>query len=212
MLEIRYFEKLPSTQLSLKKDLKNGLVTPPIAYFTQNQTQGIGSRGNRWIGKEGNFFLSFALTKEHLPDDIALPSLSIYFAYIFKMVLSAHGSKVWLKWPNDLYVGEKKCGGCMCEIVADTIVTGIGIDSVEVSPRFGALDIQMDPFAVMEEYFRMLEEKILWKEIFSKFEIEFHKSKHFFVHVKGEKVALRRARLLEDGSVMINNERVYSTR
>jgi len=39
----------------------------------------------------------------------------------------------WLKWPNDLMVGDRKAGGILCELVTqgmklDAVVVGIGIN------------------------------------------------------------------------------------
>ena len=203
---------MDSTQKRLLHDLKSGLVTPPIAYFTDHQLAGIGSRGNEWIGLEGNFFLSFAITKKELPADLPVQSLSIYVSFLLKMVLQRQGSKVWIKWPNDFYIDQKKCGGCVTNMIGDVFVCGIGLNIQQSPEGFGVLDIEVDPEEVLGDYFLLLKEKPSWKEIFSKFRIEFQKSRTHCTHIGSRRVSLRDARLAEDGALIIAEERVYSVR
>jgi BirA family biotin operon repressor/biotin-[acetyl-CoA-carboxylase] ligase len=210
-LEIRLFEAIDSTQKQLIKDLKSGHVSAPIAYFSTHQTAGIGSRGNSWIGKKGNFYLSFALKRDELPQDLPLASASIYFSYILKEELQERGSRVWLKWPNDFYL-EKKVGGCITQLMGDMLVCGIGLNVAEAPQDFAKLDIRLDPILLAGAYLRRVEEKISWKQIFSKYRIEFYKNCNYSVHYKGVKISMRGAELMDDGSVMIDGERIYSLR
>ncbi|BCD60049.1 MULTISPECIES: biotin--[acetyl-CoA-carboxylase] ligase [unclassified Nitratiruptor] len=211
-MEIHFFEKIDSTQKALLEDLKNRKVFPPIAYFTTLQTQGVGSRGNEWIGEEGNFFLSFALESSQLPKDLPLQSIAIYFMYQLKMVLEQKGSHTWLKWPNDLYLEKKKCGGCITNKVGDIIVCGIGINTKKAPEGFAILDIEIEETSFLRDYFALIEQKISWKQIFSKYKLEFHKSKSYRTHIEDKEILLENAELAEDGALIINGERVYSYR
>ena len=211
-MEIHFFDSIDSTQKALIKDLKEGRISSPVAYYTDLQTAGIGSRGNRWIGQKGNFFLSFALLKNSLPKDLPIQSVAIYFMFQLKELLAQKGSKAWIKWPNDLYIGKKKCGGCVTNIVDECVVCGIGINIVSAPENFGVLDIDLDEKSFLQEYLTLLEEKRSWKQIFSKYKLEFHKSRSFYTHIKGQKISLAGAKLAEDGALIIQNERVYSNR
>ncbi len=211
-LEICFFKEIDSTQKRLIEDLKSRRVQAPIAYFSTHQTAGVGSRGNSWIGEEGNFFLSFAITKRQLPSDLHLQSLSIYVSYLLKMVLAQRGSKVWIKWPNDFFIEDRKCGGCVTNVVGESFVCGIGLNTKRAPEGFGRVDIAVDERELLEAYFKLLEAKLSWKEIFSNFRVEFHKSRHLYVHIKGERVLLKDAQLAEDGALIIGEERVYSLR
>ena len=210
-LEIRLFDGIDSTQKRLVEDLKTGRVEAPIAYFSTHQRAGIGSRGNSWIGEEGNFYLSFALKRKELPQDLPLTSASIYFSYILKEELQERGSKVWLKWPNDFYL-EKKVGGCITQLVGDTLVCGIGLNVSRAPRDFAKLDVTLDPLLLARTYLRRVEEKISWKQIFSKYRIEFYKNSNYSVHHKGVKISMRGAELMDDGSIVIDGERIYSLR
>jgi BirA family biotin operon repressor/biotin-[acetyl-CoA-carboxylase] ligase len=51
-----------------------------------------------------------------------------------------------------------------------------------------------------------------WKNIFSKYKIEFSFSQRFFAHIDGREVSLKNAILLDDGSINIDDKKVYSLR
>jgi len=212
LLKILSLKSVDSTQLYLKKLIQSKERNAPVAVVAQVQTQGIGSRDNSWISKEGNLFLSFALPLEDLPIDLKLESASIYFAFILKETLSSFGSKVFLKWPNDFYIGENKIGGMITTVVDKTIICGVGINLVSSVGEFAKLDIKIDRESLLQSYFQNLEKKILWKQVFSKYKLEFYRNKKFFTHKNGHKISLLKVILEDDGSISIDNKRIYSRR
>lgn len=211
-MKIIYLEEVDSTHTYLKELIKNNSYKKPLALFTQHQTNGVGSRENSWIGARGNLFFSFVFHRNNLPDDLKIESASIYFSYLLKDILKKRGSKVWLKWPNDFYIENKKIGGTITTLSNDMIMCGIGVNLIEVSQDYGVLDISVDIKKLLNEYFRLLETKPSWKHIFSNFEIEFASSKEYQTTINKEKISLTNAILLEDGSIMIDNKKVYSLR
>jgi len=211
-LKTLFFKSLPSTQIYLRDLLKAKDQELPLAIVADIQTKGIGSRDNRWISKEGNLFLSFAIKLEKLPKDLKLESASIYFSYILKETLEAFGSKVFVKWPNDLYVGESKIGGMITHIVGESLICGVGINMRKGDSIFGSLDIDIDKKTLLEKYFINIEKVCLWKQVFSKYKLNFQTNQKFFTHINGEKVSLSEAVLEDDGSLNINGQKVYSLR
>jgi len=211
-LKILYFKTLSSTQLYLKEQLQSQKLTPPVAIVADRQTQGIGSRENAWTSQEGNLFLSFAIEHNELPNDLPLESVSIYFSYLLKETLCELGSQVFLKWPNDFYIGKKKIGGMITNIVADKLICGVGINLVKAPKGFESLDITINREILIEKYFKKLEKKVLWKQVFSKYKLEFANNKEFFTHSNGKRISLESSTLESDGSLNINGERIYSRR
>ena len=211
-LKILYFKRLQSTQLYLKEQLQSKKLTAPVAVVADMQTKGIGSRENEWTSEPGNLFLSFALNINELPDDLKLESISIYFSYILKETLSEFGSKVFLKWPNDLYLQDKKIGGMITNIVGNTLICGVGVNLVKASKEFASLDVTIKREVLTASYFKNIEKKVLWKQVFSKYKLEFENSKKFFTHSDGKKISLESSVLESDGSLNINGERIYSRR
>jgi len=211
-MDIVYLDEIDSTHRYLKEYIKENGFKVPIAIVTQNQTNGIGSRENSWYGMKGNLFFSFVLSKDFLPNDLKIESASIYFSFVLKEILTKYGSCVWLKWPNDFYLDDKKIGGTITTFNNDLLFCGIGMNIVKVSDEYGILDVPIDIQIILKEYFELILSKPLWKQIFSKFEIEFKTSKEYKTTINQEKISLADAVLLEDGSMMINNKKVYSLR
>ena len=211
-MDIVYLDEIDSTHRYLKEYIKENGFKVPIAIVTQNQTNGIGSRENSWCGMKGNLFFSFVVSKDFLPNDLKIESASIYFSFLFKEILTKYGSCVWLKWPNDFYLDDKKIGGTITTLHNDLLFCGIGMNIVKVSEEYGEIDISIDIKEVLDDYFTVLMERKEWKDIFSKFEIEFKKSRKYKTTINQEKISLTSANLLEDGSLMIDKKKVYSLR
>ena len=211
-MEIHFLKEVDSTQKWLKDACKKGELKPPVAVYAMRQTNGVGSRGNEWIGVDGNLFLSFALLRSQLPHDLKVESASIYFASLLKEVLQQKGSSVWLKWPNDFYLENKKVGGMITNVVGEMLLCGVGLNLVSAPQGFAKIDITITPKEIVEKFLQKVEKKISWKQVFRKYSVEFYKNKSFFTHIDSFKVSMRDAKLQEDGSIMINGEKVYSLR
>ena len=211
-MQILYLDAIDSTQKYLKEKLQQKELQAPIAVSAEVQNSGVGSRNNSWKGAKGNLFLSFALPLTQLPHDLQLESASIYFSYLLKEILQEFGSKVWIKWPNDFYLDATKIGGMITNIIGQNIVCGVGINMTDAPKEFAKLDISIDKKVLLENYFKNIEKKVLWKQVFSKYKLEFYRNQSFFTHSNGVKVSLGDATLNDDGSLNINGERIYSLR
>ena len=162
--------------------------------------------------KKGKSIFSFVLDKNLLPEDLKLQSASIYFSFILKELLKERGSKVWLKWPNDFYIDDKKIGGTITNLSGELIYCGIGINLEFVLEPYGYLDIKINSKQLLKEYFSRLEFYTSWKQIFSKYKVEFSLSKNFKTTINNEKIDLSMAILNDDGSLLIDNKRVFGLR
>jgi BirA family biotin operon repressor/biotin-[acetyl-CoA-carboxylase] ligase len=205
-MNLIYFDEIGSTQKYLIEKIKNGEVGSPVCIWTEMQTDGIGSRNNIWIGKKGNLFFSFTCEKDKF-ENIPLQSLSIYFGWIFKTTLNEMGSKAVMKWPNDIYLVEEetlKIGGVITNIIKNYIVCGIGLNT-RFSPtdKFGRLDINVKNDKILKRFFYNLTKNIEWEFVIEEFRREFERYKRLF-NIDGD--------LQKDGSLEINQKRVYSRR
>lgn len=211
-MEVNWFKHLPSTHNYLIENIKNSTILPPYALGVDFQSDGIGSRDSSWKGDEGNLFFSFCVEVKHLPKDLKLESISIYFSYILKEVLYELGSKIWIKWPNDFYIENKKVGGVMTTKIKNTIIGSIGLNILHAPESYAVLDIDILPQKLVKLFLQKLEDKISWKDVFSKYKIEFKNSLSFTFHLDGKKIALGDAKLCEDGSIEVDKKKVYSLR
>lgn len=218
-MHIQTYECLQSTQTFLLDALKSGAMQAPICVHAHRQTHGIGSRGNVWEEQPNALYFSFALPLDALPEDLKLWSASIYFGFLCKETLRELGSAVWLKWPNDLYIGEHKIGGVLCNRWQNCLVCGIGINLYTdnaICGRYATLEpeisAQIEPMGFLHKYFTTLEKKPSWKQIFRFYALEFHNNFGFSFHHNGKEVSFKEAELLEDGAICVDSQIIYSHR
>ncbi len=211
-MEIRYLKSVDSTHTYLKNYIKNNGYINPLCIVTNNQTSGIGSRGNSWIGVEGNLFFSFVIEKNSLPNDLQIQSASIYFSYILKKILKSLGSKLWLKWPNDFYIENSKIGGTITTLSGNLLFCGIGLNLKSVNDDFSKLDINIDMESLLNNYFAKIENKLSWEDVLKEYMVEFDRSKSLYATINNERIPLINAQLNSDGSININNKKVFSLR
>ena len=108
-----------------------------------SQTSGRGQRGNSWISEKGkNILLSIVLKfgERHARmiqayDQFCISELAALSAVEF---LSEYDVSAKIKWPNDIYVGDRKIGGILIEnslsgewISASIIGIGLNINQKE---------------------------------------------------------------------------------
>ncbi len=184
----------------------------PKCVVADMQTDGVGSRGDSWISQKGNLFLSFCVDLKQLPKDLPLQSVSIYFAYLLKELLSEKGSEIWVKWPNDFYLKDKKIGGVITAKIDKYIVCSIGLNIAKSPEKFEKLDVAVNRDEIVKEFINKIDCFVSWKQVFSKYKIEFHKSKKFKIHMEDAIVSLEKAVLDFDGSICIDNKKFYSLR
>ncbi|MBD5165073.1 biotin--[acetyl-CoA-carboxylase] ligase [Helicobacter sp.] len=214
-MQILDFDCIESTQVFLSQKVRKGELKPPIMVVAKRQSGGIGSRGNAWENVKEGLYFSFALQINSLPQDLPLESISIYMGFVFKEVLQENGSQIWLKWPNDLYIDKQKVGGILCSKLGEIILCGIGLNLEIESQNFGALDIKIPKEKILESFIERLEnnkKKSSWKQIFSKYSLEFTNNFNHTFHHNGKIISLRNALLCEDGAILVEGEKIYSLR
>lgn len=211
-MEILKFSSITSTQEYLIENIKNGNIKPPKCILSKRQTKGVGSRGDVWLESNKGLYFSFCLDKSLLPSDLKIQSLSIFFGVLFKVCLNNIGSKAWLKWPNDLYLNDKKIGGVLCNILGSVIVCGIGLNIR--NSTFGNIEdnIMINEDLLLKKFFLTISNNT-WKSIFDMYKMEFYKNYNFSFTYNGNKVSFNNVKLLSDGAILLsNNEVIYSNR
>ena len=96
------------------------------------QTEGRGQRGNSWTSPPGENLMFSIVLKFTLDarDQFVLTEIASLSVVDF---LSRHGISAMIKWPNDIYVGEKKICGILIEnsirgkYISSSII-GIGLN------------------------------------------------------------------------------------
>ncbi len=115
--------------------------------LAEQQSAGRGRRGKSWISPfAANIYLSIVWDFERGAQ--ALQGLSLAVGVAVKRALTTSGvSSVQLKWPNDVYVRQKKLGGILLEMIGDpvgqcSVIVGVGLN-VSMPAKSGA-DIEQD--------------------------------------------------------------------
>lgn len=124
--------KVDSTNLFCLRDF-NRLPDGALVVALE-QTQGRGRMDRRWFSPKGNLYASLALKPQTVAGAgplLTLPHLGTLAAF---EVLREYGCEgAWIKWPNDLYVDDKKIGGVLGEAIFQGqklagLVLGIGVN------------------------------------------------------------------------------------
>ena len=107
--------------------------------LAEYQSAGRGRRGRAWVAPfGGGLCFSAGWLFEEMPHDLAALTLATGVV-VRRVLLEATGLDVQLKWPNDLVWEDKKLGGILVELTAESqgpcyVVVGIGIN-VSITPR-----------------------------------------------------------------------------
>jgi BirA family transcriptional regulator, biotin operon repressor / biotin---[acetyl-CoA-carboxylase] ligase len=110
---------------------------PPVgsseALLAEYQTAGRGRRGRNWVAPPGgSICLSLSWMFREVPRDLG--ALGLVVGVCALRALSQLGvDRVGLKWPNDLLVDDRKLGGILIELRAESagpacVVIGIGLN------------------------------------------------------------------------------------
>ena len=116
--------------------------------YTDKQTKGRGTKGQKWISNKGNFFgsLFFPLKKNYPPFN----EFSIINAVIISKVIRNFCEKksINVKWPNDIFVNKKKVCGILQEVInfcgLEYLIIGIGINIIsnpDIHTKYKATNI-----------------------------------------------------------------------
>ena len=106
---IHLFGPVKSTQHEARKILS--VRKPPFLVIADEQTNGYGRRGSKWLSPPGGLYLTW-VTKNVEQLGVTL----VIALAIAKTVDRFTDGKVIIKWPNDVFILDKKCAGVIAEL------------------------------------------------------------------------------------------------
>lgn len=138
------FDEVDSTNKYAQDLLKNQKVLEGAVFTAKFQTQGRGQMGTSWYSEPGeNLLLSIVLTPTALPLEMQFYlSKSIALGIVlFLQELNIKNARI--KWPNDIYIGDRKVCGILIENNLrghrlESCVVGIGLNVNQLD--FGVYD------------------------------------------------------------------------
>ena len=131
------FKKVESTNNSAIRIIKNSN-TDYGMIIANEQKNGRGQYGKKWISYNGNLFVSFFYKLDHLK--VSLKQITKINCLLVKKLLSIYyKKKIIFKKPNDLLINKKKICGILQEKISKLkkkyLIVGIGINLVK-NPNF----------------------------------------------------------------------------
>jgi BirA family transcriptional regulator, biotin operon repressor / biotin---[acetyl-CoA-carboxylase] ligase len=118
-----YVETCPSTQRLLGEEHSEGAVA-----VTDEQTEGRGRLGRRWLSPPGVSLL-FSILLEPPVETARLPELSLVAGRACAGAIAAVAEVTPdVKLPNDILISERKVAGILAEAREGRVVLGIGVN------------------------------------------------------------------------------------
>lgn len=133
MFRIIREKSLPSTNTYALELLKNKSIITPTVIIADVQTKGRGQSQNQWFSEEGkSLAFSTVLFPKNIKAERQFVLSQVVCLSLFR-ALSNYANGVRIKWPNDIYINEKKCCGVLIEnaLMGEGIaysVCGIGVN------------------------------------------------------------------------------------
>lgn len=204
--QIVHFNQLDSTNNKAKELAEHGEPEGTVV-IAEQQTQGKGKVGKKWISAPyKGIYMSIILRPEL--DFSGSSLLSLLGCVAVGKALLSFGCSVQFKWPNDVYVNEKKLCGILTEGSGeidqlDYLILGIGINVNQTRQDFSKSLLSKASSLKIELGYRVSRQK-LTAAILSEFEIQYHQLKQngsvkealdFYKNhsnIIGEKVLLQR--------------------
>ncbi len=133
-MNIIKLDAIPSTNIYLKELLSQLPLENYTVVVAEDQTQGRGQRGSKWVAESGTNLTFSVLIKDLLLRAEDIFNLNIMVSVsIFKALEYFKINSLAIKWPNDILSGNKKIGGVLIENIfksnGDVLsVVGIGLN------------------------------------------------------------------------------------
>ena len=132
---MRYnLKNIDSTSTELRRRMSAEELPHGYCISADFQTAGHGQATNHWESEDGkNLLFSLLLRPSVIPASEQFVITEIVTLAIINALQDYIRQRITIKWPNDIYVGDKKlCGilieNALCGPTIDTCIVGIGIN------------------------------------------------------------------------------------
>jgi BirA family transcriptional regulator, biotin operon repressor / biotin---[acetyl-CoA-carboxylase] ligase len=109
-------DEVDSTNNYAMAKITQGLAQHGEAWFAKMQTAGKGQRGKNWQADAGkNVILSICVKPKDIFCNNPYLLSALAATTVAKTIQPLVNSKVFVKWPNDIYIDDRKAGGILIE-------------------------------------------------------------------------------------------------
>ena len=98
-----------------------------LVVLAELQTAGRGRRGAAWFSPTGESLAFSILLRPEEPKSL-WPRLALATGLAVAEAIETCGLQAGIKWPNDVWIGQRKAAGILVEAGADFVVIGIGLN------------------------------------------------------------------------------------
>lgn len=139
-------ESVGSTNDELRS-LAQAATPAGLILLAERQTAGRGRRGTAWVSPTGESLAFSILLRPDEPKSL-WPRLALATGLAVAEAIEGCGLQAGIKWPNDVWIGQRKIAGILVEAGTDFVVIGIGVNvnSAELPPEVAeiATSLQME--------------------------------------------------------------------
>jgi BirA family transcriptional regulator, biotin operon repressor / biotin---[acetyl-CoA-carboxylase] ligase len=119
-------EMAASTNDELRTLAENG-AGEGLVLLALHQSAGRGRRGAAWFAAPGESLAFSILVRPQEPKAL-WPRLALVAGLAVAEAVECFGQAAGVKWPNDVWIGQRKVAGILVEAGADFVIAGIGIN------------------------------------------------------------------------------------
>ena len=140
----RYHDEIESTNVEARQLARRGAPEGTVV-VAEAQTAGRGRLGRRWTSPSGKGLLFSVVLRPSLPMSEAHLLTLVIAAAAAESIEKHLSSRVSIKWPNDLMIGDRKIGGILLEVAGEHdeiewVIAGIGLN---VNTEFSELPVAL---------------------------------------------------------------------
>ncbi len=153
---IQTFETLLSTQDEMRSRLEHGEPIHGLVIRALEQTSGRGQRARDWLSSKGGSYQTIAiqdsqltLNKPYAAIVVAVGITRVVEGFLKQSIVpntsisSVIEKNLQIKWPNDIYLENKKLAGILCEYTHGHLLIGVGMNVQNEIPQ-GATRLNLE--------------------------------------------------------------------
>lgn len=164
---IHRFESLGSTNDLARSLILTGAEDGEVI-IAATQSRGRGRRGKEWISCDGGLWFSIIL----IPYNLGIEKISLFSLAIALGITQAIEEETYLKplikWPNDLYLNNKKLGGILIETNISLNRVNWAIVGIGINVNIDKENIPKNATSIKEELKRDVPLECLFSSILDK--------------------------------------------
>ena len=128
-MKILHFDEINSTNVYLYDKISENNDISDMVVVAAHQTAGRGMDKNRWESEAGkNLLFSMALNVNFLAAENQFKiSQAVSVAIVETLQKIVDSDKFFIKWPNDIYFGDKKLAGMLIQNTVEGRMMGVSI-------------------------------------------------------------------------------------